>query len=83
VISSPHTRRCIGHVYGIFAKTAAFSVAAVCISAASPVLSHVAAASSPLIGELSLTARGGAVTDEALTGFSLAIGAPRQAPAVL
>jgi streptogramin lyase len=76
VISSPHTRRCIGHVYGIFAKTAAVSVAAVCISAASPVLSHVAAASSPLIGELSLTARSGAVTDEALTGFSLAIGVP-------
>jgi virginiamycin B lyase len=55
---------------------AAVSVAAVFISAVSPVLSHIAAASSPMIGELSLTTRAGAVTDEALTGFSLASGAP-------
>ena len=46
VISSPHMRRGVGHVYGISAKTAAVSVAALCMAAASPVFSHVASASS-------------------------------------
>ena len=69
-------RQCVGHAHGIFAKTAAVSVAALCVAATSLLLSHTASASSPVIGELSLTTRSGTVTEEALTAFSLASGAP-------
>jgi virginiamycin B lyase len=80
VISSPHMRRGVGHAYGMAAKTTAVSLAALCVAAANPMFSPAASAGSAAIGELSLTSRTGAVTEEALTSFSLASGAPPGEP---
>jgi streptogramin lyase len=73
-------RRSVGHAYAISAKATAVAVAALGVVAASPILSQAASATSGVIGELSLTTRAGAVTEEALTSFSLASGAPPGGP---